>query len=169
MDRAHTITRRLLIGYVCLLLIGAAIIAGFWKFGHVRLLSVQTDSMAPAYRPGDALLVSPASGLRPGQIISYQSPKNPHIIVSHRLLSVDNMLVTQGDNLAKPDVAISESLVVGQVKASLPRLGYVLDFLHKPIGIALCAYVPVLMLVASEVKRLSRHFARGYYRLLGVR
>jgi signal peptidase I len=125
--------------------------------------------MVPTYRAGDALVVSPASDLRPGEIISYKEPKDPSVIVSHRLLSDDDLLVTKGDNVAKPDVAFSESLVVGQVRASLPQLGYVLDFLHKPIGIALTVYVPALVLVLGEIKRLSRYFGRSYYKLLGAR
>lgn len=169
MERLHSLARALLIGYVCLVIAAAAVIAGLWKLGHLRLLSVQTDSMAPVYRPGDALLVGPASELRPGEIVSYMSPTNPGVIISHRLVSVDNLLVTKGDNLPKPDVAFSETLVVGRAAASLPRLGYVLDFLHKPIGVALSVYLPASALVIAEIRRLSRYFGRGYYRLFGFR
>ena len=169
MTKLHLLARRLLIGYVCLLIIAATVVVGFWKFQHVRLLSVQTDSMAPTYRPHDALLVSPASSLHPGQIISYVSPKDPSVVVSHRLLSMDHLLVTKGDNLPKPDVAFSSSLVVGQVSADLPKLGYVLDFLHQPLGIAVAVYLPALFVAVTEIRRLSVHFGRGYYRLLSFR
>lgn len=168
----YKIIRCLLLGYLCLLVLTTAAMAGYWKFQHGRLLSVQTDSMVPTYRPGDALLVRSIemSRLHPGQIISYISPKDTQVVVSHRLIAVNgSVLTTQGDRLKRPDISFAPSLVIGQVVATVPRLGYLLDFLHRPIGLLVAIYLPALAIIWSEVKNLARYYDRHYYRLLGFR
>ena len=84
-----------------------------------RLLSVQTASMVPTFRPGDAILIQPVSpsSLRPGDIVSYRSPLNPHLFISHRLVRIDRQtgqLITAGDALHTPDQPFSQLQVVGR-------------------------------------------------------
>src|SRR5689334_18244998 len=67
--------------------------------GHV--LSVQTSSMLPAFRPGDVVIaerVAPAS-LQVGDIVSYHSLLNPAVTISHRIVNIDqsrSLLTTKG-------------------------------------------------------------------------
>lgn len=174
MNRAHRIVRSLLIAYVGLLLVLAAGAVALWKWQDVRVYSVQTNSMQPTFRAGDAVLVKAveASRLQAGQVVSYTSPASPRVMVSHRIVAINKatgLITTKGDNATRTDVSFSPNLVKGQVSAVLPWLGRVLDIMHKPIGLAVGLYLPAALVLIGEVRRLASHYGYGYYRSLGLR
>ncbi len=47
---------------------------------------------------------------------------------------------------------------------ALPKAGYVVNFLSNPIALILVVYLPSLMLILSEMKRLIRHYQSRPYR-----
>lgn len=174
MGKLHSIVRALLIAYIGILLVAAGGAVTLWKWYGVRVYSVQTNSMRPVFRSGDAVLAKPVdvTGLHTGQVISYTSPASPRVIVSHRIVAIDKargLITTKGDKAQRPDVSFSPNLVKGQVSAVLPQLGFVLDVMHKPIGLAIGVYLPAALVLLSEIKRLASHFGYGYYRSLGLR
>lgn len=133
-----------------------------------KLMSVQTASMLPAIRPGDALVVAPVSvgQLGLGDIISYQSPRNPSVIISHRLVAIDKRtgwITTAGDALPVPDPKFPSRLVVGRAIAVAPKLGVIIDALRRPIGLALAIYLPATFIIVAEGRRLARAYARAFY------
>jgi signal peptidase len=135
-----------------------------------RLLSVQTGSMMPVFRPGDALIVESVTApqLRPGEIISYQSPLDPRLIISHRLIKIDRRtgwLTTRGDALQTTDQPFPPGRVVGRAVTVAPRLGRILDFSHHPLGLALMVYLPALSLTIIELRHLWATLQPGIYRL----
>jgi signal peptidase I len=135
-----------------------------------RLLGVRSGSMEPAFRAGDALVVAPVkpADLKPGDIIAYQSPANPRVTISHRLLAIDRphgQLITAGDALAAADPAFDQRLLAGKAVALLPGFGYVVDGLRHPLGLALFIWLPALCLIINEIRHLKASFAKRYYRL----
>lgn len=148
--------------------------AVWWHRSSMHIMSVESGSMAPAIRRGDAVLVSRQPvALKPGDIISFKSPLDQSVLITHRIVSIStqgNTFVTKGDRLAKPDPPFSGALVYGTVKYRLPYIGYVLSFLRTPIGLVLGVYVPALTVVVAEFRRLTRHFSRPQhvYRLGNV-
>ena len=153
-------------GLLVLALLAAVELAAFHAHGQ-RLLSVQSPSMRPTFQPGDALIVTPVKShqLRVGQVISYRSPRDPRLVISHRLVKVDRptgWLTTQGDALRTADQPFPPNLVVGRATAVAPGLGRLLDWLHRPIGLLLMVYLPALALIISETLRLAAHFNRPY-------
>lgn len=133
-----------------------------------QLLSVQTASMVPVFRPHDALLIVPTkpTDLRVGQIISYRSPLNDRIIISHRLLAAHaGQLTTAGDATGSPDPIFSADRVVGRAVAVAPSLGFLLDWLHTPRGLILLVYLPALAIVAGELYMLLARSKLPAYRL----
>ena len=139
-----------------------------------QLLSVQTASMTPAFRPGDALVVAPTpvSQLQPGEVISYHSPKASRVIVSHRLTNINRrtgQLTTAGDALHSPDPPVPDSLLVGRVIAVAPDLGGILDFLRQPLGLVVALYAPALIVVGCEFYRIINHYRHPGYRHLSYR
>lgn len=152
---------------VTLLIAGAVSLAVLHAQGQ-RLLSVQTGSMIPAFRPGDALIIGPVrpNQLHIGDIISYQNPREPRVVITHRLTAIDKQtgwLTTSGDALHSPDPAFSEHLLIGRAMALAPRLGYLLSGLHQPISLALGIYLPAILIVVTEVQRLTQAYARPFY------
>jgi signal peptidase len=172
-NKLGVVVRRLMVLYIGVLLIGLAAAVGVMKAEQVRLLSVQTGSMAPTFRPGDAVLVKPAAAgtLRSGQVISYISPISGQTI-SHRVVAVDrarNQLTTRGDVLSEPDTPITQLAIVGRVVVVLPRAGMILGFVKRPLGLVLFVYLPAIAIVAGEMRGLACHYGRRYYRLAASR
>jgi len=130
---------------------------------HLRLLNVQTGSMQPAFRPGDALIMRQASrqDLHVGAIVAYHSPRNPSELVTHRVVKVvPGSFQSKGDALTAPDPAVRDSLLAGRVVAMLPGLGRPLNWLRSWWGLAICVYLPAAAMTASELRRLERQYAR---------
>ena len=64
----------------------------------VRRLTVQGDSMRPAFEPGDRLVAIRPWPLRPGQVVALRDPRDGRLLVK-RIAAVDGDLVdVQGDN-----------------------------------------------------------------------
>jgi signal peptidase len=138
--------------------------------GGGQLLSIQTGSMVPTFRPGDALIVGPvmASRLRVGDIVSYRSPRDVTVTVSHRLVAINRYtgwLTTAGDAQHSPDPPFPPDLVLGRPTALAPHLGSVLNALRRPLGLALAIYLPATLIIIAEGRRLVRYYSRPLYRL----
>jgi signal peptidase I len=152
---------------VTLVGIGMAVLA---KEYGVRVLSVQSGSMVPVFSKGDAVVARqvPLGVLRPGEVISYKSPNDPSVTISHRLITIDTksgLLTTKGDSLPTSDPPIPASAVIGRVGYVVPGFGYILDWLHTPLGLLAVLYLPAVGMIVMEVRRLSRSWQSNVYRL----
>ncbi len=159
---------RCLLAITVTLVIASAVGLMVLRTHSARLLSVQTASMAPTFRPGDALIVMPVKvkDLHLGEVISYQTVQDSRVIISHRLVGIDNRtgwLTTAGDALRTTDKSIPPSQLVGRAVAVILKFGLVLDFLRHPIGLALSVYLPAILIVVTEARRLTRTYARPFY------
>ena len=129
-----------------------------------RLLLVQTSSMIPAFRPGDAIIVEPARQhqLQVGDIVSYHSLRDPAVTVSHRIVAVDakrNTLTTKGDALTASDPSIGYDAIIGRATAVAPGLGRLIGWFKTPLGLCLAVYLPALIVLSTQgvsLWRLSR-------------
>ena len=138
-----------------------------WHSQTLQLLSVQTGSMRPLLQPGDAVLVRriPASELRPGDVVSFRSPADNRITVTHRVLTVDNVAgvaMTKGDANRSADSPVPSDDVLGRVERRFAKLGYLIDMLHGPAGLLLGVYLPAALLVVGELRRLTAYFRPAY-------
>jgi signal peptidase len=167
-SRSHQFVRLVLITMLTLPIAGAAGLIILHARGE-RLLSVQTASMVPTFHPGDAIVVQPVlpSSLRPGDIVSYRSPRDPKVVISHRLVEIDRtgQLITAGDALRSPDEPFSPLRVVGRATAVAPGLGTVLNVLRRPLSLVVLVYLPATLIIGAEATRLSRHYRRPEYLL----
>lgn len=140
----------------------AVVLATGYAAGY-RLYSVQSDSMAPGLSTGDVVLVdSRDKNISTSDVVSFRSPDNPMVIVTHRIISIDaatGSFIAKGDNTDLVDRPVSLSEVVGVVAVSAPILGHVSDALKQPVGLIAMVYLPALFVIAGEVSRLGRHYA----------
>ena len=134
-----------------------------------RVLSVQTGSMRPSIQPGDGLIVwrQPTAKLLVGQIISYRSSVDPRVIISHRIVAIgkNGSLTTKGDALSRADPPVAQSAIMGRARAIAPNLGKGLNRLRSPIGLGVTIYLPAILIIVSQIRRLSRTFAGTGYSL----
>lgn len=143
------------------------VLAGAAALGVLRLCGYQmygvaSDSMQPAIRKGDAVLISTESlQPRPGQVLSYRSPVNSKVVITHRVIAVDakhGLIVTQGDHAAAPDAAIPQSAVIGHAIRHIPLFGYILSALRQPFGLLIAVYLPAISILAAEYRNLVRYY-----------
>lgn len=129
---------------------------------------VLSDSMKTEFQVGDVAFshaVDPHE-LRPGDIVTFASidPDANGQVLTHKIREIieyqgEPAFVTYGtatgDNDAYP---VPFSQVVGRYEFSIPRAGYVFEFLKSPLGYALLVLVPFGILIGLQV--------RGFVRLL---
>jgi signal peptidase I len=157
------------VAWTCITLTAMSILAfGIGRIYGYELLSVQSDSMRPSINPGDAVLISTKPVvIKAGQVISYHSVRDSRVINTHRVLDVNarqGSLITKGDNLVVSDTNIPMANVIGTVSGNIPYAGYLLDMFRRPIGLTVGLYVPMLMIVAAEIRSLSRYYSVYYPR-----
>jgi len=95
-----------------------------------RFIYLFSGSMRPTYQPGDLAVVFEQKDMvvKPGDVILFNSPFGP---VIHRVVSVENGLITtKGDaNNAVDSEKITQ--VEGKVLFMIPKLGYGIDFIKN--------------------------------------
>jgi signal peptidase I len=159
-----------IVGTACavMLLLGA----GWWFMQGGRVYGVQTGSMAPTFAPGEAVLVRPvpADTLRVGDIVAYRNAKQPSLIVSHRIVAKNvraGTFLTQGDHNHQSDNPITTTQIIGKITARAPGLGRIAAWLRKPAVAIIGLYMPVAVVVASELRRWYYQVSHVSYSLRG--
>jgi signal peptidase len=135
--------------------------------GGVRLVVVQTESMAPTLRAGDALLVVPVAPERVqvGEIVVVRRtvPYGRTTVVAHRVVAVrpGPEFVTQGDANPQPDPGtVSGRALVGRVVGRLPGVGRGLLWLQRQSLALVLLLVGVGLLALSLTADRSRRCPR---------
>jgi signal peptidase I len=154
-------------------LLGVAAVGLSLSAGGRQTLSVQTGSMEPAIKTGSLISINRVSpdDIAVGDVITYTNPRNGAQTITHRVIEVigqangPKQFVTKGDANQVADRPISERHVVGRVEADVPHAGKVRDFLNTWPGIILFVYIPSLIVVVSEIRRLAAYYRSQYYAL----
>ena len=134
--------------------------------GH-PLLVVLSGSMGPAIDTGDLIIDKPVSGkaatrLRVGQTITFRDRPNSAVTLTHRIHSVVSQggkvfYETKGDANDAPDPSLRPaSDVIGTYVQKIPRGGYFLTNLHKPIVFGLFLLSPILWFIGEPLRRMAR-------------
>ena len=138
----------------------------YTAFGH-PILVVISGSMSPAIDTGDLIFDNGVSGaaanrLHKGQIITFADAPGSKTIITHRIVKVvrqnGNVFYrTKGDANNAPDATLRPaSTVIGTYAGRIPRGGYFLANLHKPIVLLLFLLAPILWFVAEPLRRWAR-------------
>lgn len=92
------------IGAVALVIVAASAVA--LAASRIRRVEVHGDSMEPALREGDRLLVLRGARMRPGDVVALDHPGHPGLVAVKRLaalpgdeLEVDGRLLAAGDGV----------------------------------------------------------------------
>ena len=136
-----------------LLIFVLAGIAGIaaWKGQGLKLYTMGGNSLAPALRSGDLLIVSPNRPPKLGDFANFADPANPRGVITQKVVDMD----------------LDQNNLVGITVSAVPLMGYGLREIRQPIGLALIIYTPAFMVLRSESKRLRRHISRQGYILGG--
>ena len=124
--------------------------------------------MEPYIQVGDAVVVRSLEqvSIAPGDVVTYQDPKNPELFITHRVVSINEsrgVVTLKGDANRANDTPIPNSFIVGEVSVVAPKIGYTIDALRSPIGLLIGVYIPAIIVLASEVRRLSLYYSQAVY------
>jgi len=127
-----------------------------------QLLSVPTGSMRPSISPGSLVLVHrvPDSSLRVGDVITYTNPMTLRSTLTHRIVGITHphgivTYTTKGDANPSPDQPVVGGLVQGRMAAHVPFAGSLLLWAKSWPGLIVLVYLPALVIVAEETRRLA--------------
>jgi signal peptidase I len=128
------VDRRFITLLVIALLVSASAVA--WSLAGLRPYVVRTGSMSPSIQPGDAVLDTAVDhDFRRGQVVTFRLADGG--LVTHRVHAVhDGAMTTKGDaNRTADPWTVAPDQVIGTVRHTLPRMGYVLVYLQQPAGV----------------------------------
>ena len=120
------------------------------------LAVVQSGSMEPTLFKGDLLVVVQQETYGEGDVVVFQSGNS---LVVHRIVKVGgHQVVTQGDANNTTDEPIETSAIKGSVALSVPKVGYVVDAIKTPLGMAVLLGAAIALVEASfRQERRARH------------
>ncbi|MDQ0188942.1 signal peptidase I [Alicyclobacillus cycloheptanicus] len=138
-------------------------------FGR-SLYEVLSGSMEPRIKVGSVIFDDQhvnTNGLRVGDVITFQVPHEPGLVVTHRIVGISTaegqrVFQTKGDaNSSKDDWQIPASDVIGQYSnVTIPYVGYYLNFLKTKLGVSLLMIVPGALLILFSILSLFREIVR---------
>jgi signal peptidase I len=145
-----------LLGAIGIVLVGVAPTAfGFETF------SVYSGSMEPAIKVGSLAVIKgmPSTQFRPGDVITYRTPNQPDVVITHRIVSIvqtedgRRQYRTKGDaNQTEDIVFIDPGAVLGKVQYSVPYAGYVVEFSKGVTGRLLLLVLPAVLLLIDFLR-----------------
>ena len=139
---------------VGLMVILAALLWGFRLLGY-EVLVVQSGSMEPNYHVGSLVYVKPvdASELETGDVITFELGGG--VRGTHRIIEVleengSRSFRTKGDNNDDADFnPVLPENIVGEVKFTIPYLGFLITYIQQPPGTYVTISVVAVMLLLT--------------------
>ncbi|UCC16696.1 MAG: signal peptidase I [Dehalococcoidales bacterium] len=142
------IAGKAVIALLILILVGLGFIYFVPGYG---LYLVRSESMAPTINIGDLIITGPVKGeVQEGDIITYEWSGE---LVTHRVYSTGDILVTKGDAVEDPDPwTVKSSSIMGTYLFKIPYVGYATRFIQTKIGWFITIIVPAMALVVWLAK-----------------
>jgi len=135
----------------------AVVLVGVRVLGYTPY-AILSPSMTPKYQVGDLVYVKscPPEEINVGDVLTFVANEDL-LVVTHRVAEVDRenrCFITKGDANTSEDLApVLYENVLGTVRFSLPKLGYVSTYLTSPSGRytgAAIVFSLILMLILPE-------------------
>ena len=131
------------------------------------LAIVRSSSMEPAMRAGALAVMLPVDveDVKVGDIIAFDPPWDPDVIVSHRVIAVryDEQILfdTKGDATEDSDPYwVPARNVQGKVVFSIPYLGYaaksIIGYVRTWLGLVTLVCIPAVILIGSGIRDANR-------------
>jgi len=104
-----------------------------------RSYTVLSGSMEPIFYPGDIVITKHKNktDIKINDIVTYRD--NDGVIITHRIIEATlEGYITKGDNNNVEDADIlTKENIIGEVKFSIPKVRYIINFLSNPMVIAI--------------------------------
>lgn len=178
------VTRAFFISVFCMVLFVFTIILIYYgdlylnvKSGHYKSpifngYVIVSPSMVPTININDAIVIKRHSNddYTIGDIISFHSTEyDPDgMVVTHRIINKNNKghysstYTTKGDNntVADRNIVATDN-IYGKVMFIIPKLGFVKNFVSKPLNVILLIIIPSLMIIIFDFARIGLIFKKN--------
>jgi signal peptidase len=167
-SRAVTLLMVILFFSVLISTVSSRINGGAPRFFGKEIMSVLSGSMEPGIKTGSIIAVEPVGlqqrgSFKPGDVITFKSPEDPNILITHRIVSVKNTgndvaYTTKGDNNDGNDTrpVPSGNVVARYADFTIPFLGFILAWVKSKVGIAVVMIIPGIVLIVSSLVTIFR-------------
>jgi len=160
MKRAGKLAINIILGLVLCFVLFAVLVPSVFS-GSLAI--VRSSSMEPAMRAGALAVMLPidAEDVKVGDIIAFDPPWDPDVIVSHRVIGVryDEQILfdTKGDATEDSDpYYVPAQNVHGKVVFSIPYLGYGASYAVRYVrtwpGFVCLVCIPAVILIGSTIR-----------------
>jgi signal peptidase len=143
-----------------LVVAGLLALSTFSLFG-LRSFVVLSGSMEPAVHTGSIALVRPLAEYGVGDIVTKRT-SDEGVTITHRIIREEigengKSFVLKGDANEAQDAGLTpESDIIGRVFFSIPYLGFVVEYVKKPVGFILLIVIPAVIIIYEELGRMRR-------------
>lgn len=151
--------------FLVILVVFAAIFSPFIPNGHFKSYTVVSGSMQPAIMTGSLAFIKPVSTpLKVGEVIAFSEPQSPKNTILHRIHSIkgtgnNEIIHTKGDaNHTVDNWNVTRRDVRGMFLFSIPLIGYISEFIRKPLGFILLIGIPALVIILLQAKMIKNGF-----------
>ena len=146
--------------------------SGNYKSPLFNSYVIVSPSMVPTIKVNDAIIVKRDNNDKyiVGDIISFYSTEydSNGMVITHRIINKDkkneksSVYTTKGDNNTIADKNnVKTDNVYGKVLFILPKIGFIKNFLSKPLNIILCILVPSLFIIVIDLGHISILFRKN--------
>ena len=133
-------------------------------FGSNPFYVVASGSMIPELQVHDIIVVQgniPFEDIEIGDIIVFNRPSDHNKVIVHRVVTIldddPKTLRTKGDantgSIPGTDFPITEEEYLGKTVATIPQVGWILQFIQPPINYILIAIVVGILIVKQMTKK----------------
>lgn len=136
------------------------IVSAFPIAGNYRVLTVVSGSMEPTIKTGSVVAVKPEQDYKIGDVITFShgvktEPPTTHRIYDIKVEGGQPVYITKGDANKSPDIdGTAKKDIEGKVLFSVPYLGYLVNFIKKPIGFILIIILPAGIVIFDEIRKI---------------
>lgn len=120
---------------------------------NYKSLLVQSGSMEPAISAGDVIIITKLSDYKRYDVVTFTDESQR--TVTHRIMEIkdDGTYVTKGDaNRSIDNDNITKENIQGKAIFTIPKIGYLVNFAKKPLGMVIMILVPVTIIIYDEVR-----------------
>ena len=165
---AKNSTSKGIIKDVAIIVIGIAVIfvilQVLFGFGTNPFYVVASGSMIPELQVHDIIVVQgniPFEEIQIGDIIVFNRPSDHNKVIVHRVVTIleddPKTLRTKGDantgSIPGTDFPITEEEYLGKTVATIPQVGWILQFIQPPVNYILIAIVIGILIVKQFTKK----------------
>lgn len=152
---------------VVIIIIGLFLIVTLFPIkNNYQVKVVLSGSMEPTIHTGSVVIIKPSSQYKIRDIVIFGKDTKTEIPTTHRIVSsraVGGVMLftTKGDANEDTDATeIRPSDIHGKVLFSVPFMGYVISFVRKPLGIIVVIFIPALVIIYDEIKKIREEVKR---------